>query len=96
MANRRSNMLFSLHLIISVGPADFGSTDNLKRQSQSIFLSFNGLIRSLNCFHLFQPLPGTARQYQNARGAALRQNLNKADLNLAAQRYRDLLKELGQ
>jgi hypothetical protein len=48
--------LLSLHLTIFGCPIDFGRTDSLKRQRQSIFL-FNGLIRSLDYFQLFQPCP---------------------------------------
>jgi hypothetical protein len=69
---RWSNMLFSFYLIISVGPIDFGSTDKLKRQCYSIFLSFQWLDPITRLFSLVSTSPGTARQYQNARAVPRR------------------------
>jgi hypothetical protein len=57
-------MLFSFKFITVVGPIDFGSTDELKRQSYSIFLSFQRLDPITRLFSLISTSPGTARQYQ--------------------------------
>jgi hypothetical protein len=66
-------MLFSFYLIISVGPIDFGSTDELKRQCIAFSFLFNGLIRSLDYFRLFQPRPvlhGSAKMLAQYRASA--------------------------
>jgi hypothetical protein len=67
MVNFASNMLFSFNFITIVGPIDFGPTDELKRQSYSIFPSFQRLDPITRLFSIIFWLPGTARQCQYTR-----------------------------
>jgi hypothetical protein len=64
--------LFSFNFTTSVGPIDFGPTDNPSVRPKAFSFLFNGLIRPLDYFRLFQPCPvlhGTTKMHAQYRAS---------------------------